>query len=43
VIGSADLMQPDRAHPNAASHRAIAKKIWPYLEPLTAKPAGAGR
>ena len=43
VIGNPDLMQPDRAHPNAAGHRAIAEKIWPYLEPLTAKAAGVGR
>jgi len=41
VIGNPDLMQPDRAHPNAAGHRAIAEKIWPYLEPLVAPPAKA--
>jgi acyl-CoA thioesterase I len=39
VIGNPDLMQPDRAHPNTAGHRAIAEKIWPYLEPLVASPA----
>ena len=39
VIGNPDLMQPDRAHPNAAGHRAIADKIWPYLEPLVGQPA----
>ena len=38
VIGNPDLMQPDRAHPNAAGHRAIAEKIWPYLEPLVVQP-----
>jgi acyl-CoA thioesterase-1 len=43
VIGNPGLMQPDRAHPNAAGHRAIADKIWPYLEPLIAQPARAGR
>jgi acyl-CoA thioesterase I len=39
VIGNPELMQPDRAHPNAAGHRAIAEKIWPHLEALLAKPA----
>ena len=34
VIGNRDLMQPDRAHPNAAGARAIAENIWPYLKPL---------
>jgi acyl-CoA thioesterase-1 len=37
VIGNPELMQPDRAHPNAAGHRAIAEKIWPHLEALIAK------
>ena len=32
VIGHPELMQPDRAHPNTAGQRAIAEKIWPYLE-----------
>jgi len=32
VIGNRDLMQPDRAHPNAAGARAIAENIWPYLK-----------
>ena len=32
VLGNPDLMQPDRAHPNAAGARAIADNIWPYLE-----------
>jgi len=32
VIGNPALMQPDRAHPNAAGARAIADNIWPYLE-----------
>jgi len=36
VIGNRDLMQPDRAHPNAAGARAIAENIWPYLKPLLA-------
>ena len=34
VIGNDELMQPDRAHPNAAGHRVIADKIWPHLERL---------
>jgi acyl-CoA thioesterase-1 len=36
VIGNRDLMQPDRAHPNAAGARAIADNIWPYLKSLLA-------
>ena len=36
VIGNPDLMQRDRAHPNAAGQRVIADKIWPYLESLIA-------
>jgi acyl-CoA thioesterase-1 len=43
VIGNPDLMQPDRAHPNAAGHRAIAEKIWPHLEPLLKQPSAVGR
>ena len=39
VIGNPDLMQPDRAHPNAAGQRAIVEKIWPYLERLLPVPA----
>jgi acyl-CoA thioesterase-1 len=38
VIGNPELMQPDRAHPNAAGHRAIAETIWPHLEALIARP-----
>ena len=34
VIGNRELMQPDRAHPNAAGARAIADNIWPFLKPL---------
>jgi acyl-CoA thioesterase-1 len=34
VIGNRDLMQRDRAHPNADGARAIADNIWPYLKPL---------
>jgi acyl-CoA thioesterase-1 len=37
VIGNRDLMQPDRAHPNAAGARAIADNVWPYLKPLLSK------
>jgi len=36
VIGNRELMQPDRAHPNAAGARAIAENIWPYLKLLLA-------
>ena len=37
VIANRDLMQPDRAHPNAAGARAIADNVWPYLKPLVQK------
>jgi acyl-CoA thioesterase-1 len=32
VLGNPQLMQPDRAHPNAAGARAMADAIWPHLE-----------
>ena len=38
VIGHPELMQPDRAHPNEDGQRAIAEKIWPYLERMIAAP-----
>jgi len=38
VIGKPELMQPDRAHPNAAGARVIAENIWPYLQPLLPQP-----
>jgi acyl-CoA thioesterase-1 len=34
VIGNPDLMQRDRAHPNAEGARAIADTIWPHLEQM---------
>ena len=34
VIGNPQLMQPDRAHPNAEGARMIADTIWPYLKAL---------
>jgi acyl-CoA thioesterase-1 len=34
VAGQADLNQADRIHPSAAGHRAIARTVWPYLEPV---------
>jgi len=43
VIGNPDLMQPDRAHPNAAGQRAIAEQIWPFLEKLLPTPASSSR
>ncbi len=43
VTGNRDLMQPDRAHPNAAGARAIADNIWPYLKPLLAPATAAHR
>jgi len=39
VIGDPRLMQPDHAHPNAEGARAIADKIWPFLEPILQKAA----
>jgi acyl-CoA thioesterase-1 len=38
VIGNPQLMQADRAHPNAAGARAIADIIWPYLEEALKNP-----
>ena len=32
VITDPTMLQPDRAHPNAAGARRIADNIWPYLE-----------
>ncbi len=43
VIGNADLMQPDHAHPNAAGAKAIADNIWPYLEPILQKDTAPAR
>jgi len=43
VIGNPELMQPDRAHPNAAGQRTIADNIWPYLEPLLTRAASHHR
>ena len=34
VIANPQLMQRDRIHPNEAGARAIADKIWPYLQTL---------
>jgi acyl-CoA thioesterase-1 len=34
VIGNPDLMQADRAHPNADGARAIADNVWPFLKAL---------
>jgi acyl-CoA thioesterase I len=39
VIGNPQLMQADRAHPNAEGARAIADVIWPYLERLLSAPS----
>jgi acyl-CoA thioesterase I len=38
VIGNPQLMQPDRAHPNADGARVIADNVWPYLKPLVQAP-----
>ncbi len=34
VAGDASLNQADGIHPNAAGQRAVAKRIWPSLQPL---------
>jgi lysophospholipase L1-like esterase len=35
------MVQQDHVHPNAAGAAEIARTIWPYLEPLVLKIAGA--
>jgi acyl-CoA thioesterase-1 len=37
VAGDPRLNQADGIHPNAAGHRLIAERIWPFLEPLLAR------
>jgi acyl-CoA thioesterase-1 len=34
VMSDPALMQRDRVHPNEDGARAIADRIWPYLQPL---------
>jgi len=34
VLGNPQLMQRDRAHPNAEGAKAIADQIWAHLEPM---------
>jgi acyl-CoA thioesterase-1 len=38
LIFNPQMMQHDRAHPNAEGARAIADKVWPFLHPILAKP-----
>jgi acyl-CoA thioesterase-1 len=40
VLGNPRLMQDDHVHPNAAGAAAIARSIWPYLQPLAQDLAG---
>jgi acyl-CoA thioesterase I len=37
VAADPRLNQPDGIHPNAAGHRVVAERLWPYLLPLLAK------
>jgi acyl-CoA thioesterase-1 len=41
VIGNPRMVQQDRVHPSAAGAVEIARTIWPYLQPLAMKVAGA--
>jgi len=34
VAANASLNLADGIHPNAAGHRIIAERLWPYLRPL---------
>jgi acyl-CoA thioesterase-1 len=43
MIGNTQLMQADRAHPNAEGARAIADHIWAHLEPMLTGPVLASR
>jgi acyl-CoA thioesterase-1 len=41
VLGNPAMVQRDRVHPSAAGAVEIARTIWPYLQPLAARIAGA--
>ena len=41
VAANPDLNQGDGIHPNAAGHRVIAERLWPYLRPLLRPGASA--
>jgi acyl-CoA thioesterase-1 len=34
LLGNPKMMLPDRAHPSAAGARAIADKVWPYVNAI---------
>ena len=40
VLGNPRMVQADRVHPNAAGAAAIARTIWPYLQPLVQEATG---
>ena len=40
VIGNPRMVQDDHVHPNAAGAAAMARTIWPYLQPLAQQVAG---
>jgi acyl-CoA thioesterase-1 len=39
VLSDPTLMQRDHVHPNEAGARAIADRLWPYLQPLLRRTA----
>jgi acyl-CoA thioesterase-1 len=41
VIGNPRMVQQDHVHPSAAGAVEMARTIWPYLQPLAMKVAGA--
>ena len=40
VLGNPRMVQDDHVHPNAAGAAAMARTIWPYLQPLVRSVAG---
>lgn len=40
VAGVPELNQDDRIHPTGGGHRAVARTVWPYLEPMLRSSGG---